>query len=390
MSVLIKNIGELFDGHRVMKDTCIFIEDGRIVSVGQEERADEVIDARKKLVMPGFIDPHTHAVFAGYRAFEIEWKTEGLSYQEIARKGGGIGYTVRKTREASAHQLKRESLERLQEMLQHGTTTAEIKSGYGLDTKNELKMLEVINEFHRDIPMDIVPTFLAHAIPEDVDPDEFVQLIVEEMLPEIGERKLARFCDVFCETGYFTVAQSRKILSEAQTYGMRPKIHADEFSCMGCSRLAAEVHAVSADHLLMTGDEEMKMLAESGVVATVLPATPFVLNEGYPDVNRMLRCGLSVALATDLNPNCYVTSMQFIVQLACYQMRMKPLDALKAVTLHAARALSIDGEVGSIEKGKRADIIIMDVPTHLFIPYKVGVNLVSTVIKNGKVVHSQQ
>lgn len=390
MSILIKNIGELFDGHTIRKHTSIFIEDGRIEGIGKEEKADEVIDAHGRFVMPGFIDSHTHAVFAGYRAFEMEWKTEGLSYQEIARRGGGIGYTVRKTKEASAQQLKEESMERVQEMLRHGTTTMEIKSGYGLDMKNELKMLEVIDELHREAPVDIVPTFLAHAVPEDADPDEFVQLIVEKMLPEVGKRKLARFCDVFCETGYFTVEQSRQILSEARAYGMQPKIHADEFSCTGCSRLAAELHAVSADHLLMTGEKEMHLLAEAGVVATVLPATPFVLHEKYPDVNCMLRHGLSVALATDLNPNCYVTSMQFIVQLACYQMRMKPLDALRAVTLNAARALAMEREVGSIEEGKRADVVIMDVPSHLFIPYKVGVNLVSMVIKNGNIVYSQQ
>jgi len=390
MSLLIKNIGELFDGYKIIKNTSIYIENGKIKSIGREEKADEIIDASNKFVMPGFVDCHTHAIFSGYRAFEIEWKIEGLSYKEIAERGGGIAYTVEQTRKASKEKLKKETMERVKEMIKHGTTTAEIKSGYGLDTENEIKMLEVINEIKNNASIDIVPTFLAHAVPKDMKADDFVDVIVEEMLPEIGERKLAKFCDVFCEVGYFNVEQSRKILMEAKKYGMLPKIHADEFSCMGCSKLAAELEAASADHLLMTSEKEMELLADAGVVATLLPATPFILNEEYPDANKMLRYGIDVALATDLNPNCYVTNMQFIVQLACYKMRMKPIEALKAATINAAKALKMEKKVGSIEVGKNADILIMNVPSHLFIPYKIGVNLVEKVIKNGKVIYSQQ
>ncbi|RLF46806.1 MAG: imidazolonepropionase, partial [Thermoplasmata archaeon] len=275
MSLLIKNIGELFDGYKIIKNTSIYIENGKIKSIGREEKADEIIDASNKFVMPGFVDCHTHAIFSGYRAFEIEWKIEGLSYKEIAERGGGIAYTVEQTRKASKEKLKKETMERVKEMIKHGTTTAEIKSGYGLDTENEIKMLEVINEIKNNASIDIVPTFLAHAVPKDMKADDFVDVIVEEMLPEIGERKLAKFCDVFCEVGYFNVEQSRKILMEAKKYGMLPKIHADEFSCMGCSKLAAELEAASADHLLMTSEKEMELLADAGVVATLLPATPF-------------------------------------------------------------------------------------------------------------------
>ena len=389
MSLLIKNIGELFDGYKVMKNTCIYIENGLIADIGKEREADEIIDAGNKFVMPGFVDCHTHTVFAGYRDFEVEWKIEGLSYQEIAEKGGGISYTVEETRRASKERLKKEAMQRIKEMIAHGTTTLEIKSGYGLDKNSEIKMLEVIEELNRKMPIDIIPTFLAHAIPHDADAEEFTQEIVEEMIPEIGKRKLAKFCDVFCEKGYFSVEQSKKILMEAKKYGMLPKIHADEFTCMGCSRLAAEIKAASADHLLMTGEEEMRLLASAGVVATLLPATPFVLNEGYPNARSMIDNGVIVALATDMNPNCYTLNMQFVVQLACYKMRMKPLEALRAATLNAAKALKMDDSIGSIEVGKKADLLIMNVPSHTFIPYKIGVNLVEKVIKEGKIIYSK-
>ena len=389
MSLLIKNIGELFDGYRIIKNTSIYIEDGKIKSIGKETKADEIIDASKKFVMPGFVDCHTHTIFAGYRDFEVEWKVEGLSYKEIAEKGGGIAYTVEKTRKASKEKLKEETMERINEMVAHGTTTVEIKSGYGLNAENEMKLLEAINELKEEMLIDIIPTFLAHAIPKDMDSDNYTDYIINEMLPEVGERKLAKFCDVFCEAGYFNVEQSRKILMEAKKYGMLPKIHADEFACIGCSRLAAEIKAASADHLLATSEKEMKLLASSNVVATLLPATPFVLNEGYPDARKMLSHGVTIALATDMNPNCYTLNMQFIVQLACYKMRMKPLDALKSATLNAAKALRMDDVIGSIEVGKKADLLIMDVPSHTFIPYKMGVNLVEKVIKGGRIIYSK-
>ncbi len=387
MELLIKNIGELFDWKKIIKNTSIYIKDGKIESIGKKEKADEIIDAGKKFVMPGFVDCHTHAVFSGYREFEIEWKIDGLTYEEISKKGGGIKYTVEKTRKATKEKIKKESMERINEMIKYGTTTIEIKSGYGLDLKNEIKILEVINEIGKEKEIDVIATFLAHAIPDDMEADEYVDYIINEILPEISRRKLAKFCDVFCEKGYFNVEQSLKILKEAKKYGMLLKIHADEFSCMGCSKLAAKLKAVSADHLLMAGKKEIEEMAKSKVIATLLPAVPFVLNTKYPNARKMLQNGLEIALATDLNPNCYVTNMQFIVQLACYKMGMKPLEALKSATYISAKSLKLD--VGRIEKGKQADLIIMNVPSHLFIPYKIGINLVETVIKKGKIILEQ-
>ncbi len=383
MSLLIKNIGELFDGYKIVKNTCVYIEEDKIKSVGKKEKADEVVDAEGKFVMPGFVDCHTHAIFAGYRDFELEWKIDGLSYKEIAERGGGIGYTVEQTRKASKEKLLQETMKRIEEMIKHGTTTVEIKSGYGLDLKNEIKMLEVINSINK---IDVVPTFLVHAVPAGKEADEYVEEVINEMIPEIAERKLAKFIDIFCEEGYFSVEQSRKVLLEGKKYGMMPKIHADEFSCIGCSELAAEISTISADHLLMANEIAMKKMAEAGVVATLLPAVPFVLNTPYPDARKMLQAGPTIALATDLNPNCYVANMQFIVQLACYKMKMKPLEALKAATLNSAKAIKMEHLVGSIEEGKKADLLIMDSPSHSFIAYEIGRNMVNTVIKNGKVI----
>ncbi|HEC88076.1 MAG TPA: imidazolonepropionase [Thermoplasmata archaeon] len=390
MSLLIKNIGELFDGNKIIKDTCVYIDNGKIRSIGKEIEADEIIDAEKKFVMPGFIDSHTHAIFHGSREFEIEWKIEGVGYKEIAERGGGIYYTVEETRKAGRNELKKETMKRVNEMIKYGTTTVEIKSGYGLDKKNEIKLLEIINEVNEHSKATVIPTFLAHAIPDEMDADYFVDMVINEILPEISKKNLAVFCDVFCENGYFNLNQSKKILLKGKEYGLLPKIHADEFSCIGCSKLASEIKAVSADHLLMTGEEEMRMLAKSNVVATLLPATPFVLNESYPKARKMISNNVEIALATDMNPNCYITNMQFIIQLACYKMKMRVIDALKAVTLNSAKALKMDDKIGSIENGKNADIIIMDIPSYLFIPYKIGVNHVNTVIKNGEIIYSQE
>ena len=387
MSLLIKNIGELFTGYEIIKNTCIYIENGKIKSIGKEEKADEVIDAENKFVMPGFVDCHTHAIFSGYREFELEWKIEGMNYQEIASKGGGIWYTVEQTKKASKEKLKEETTKRIREMLKYGTTTAEVKSGYGLDLENEIKILEVINEINA---IDIIPTFLAHAIPKDMKEKEYVDYIVNEILPKVAEKNLAKFCDVFCEKGYFSIEGTKKILEEAKKYGMLLKMHADEFSCIGCSKLAAKLKVISADHLLKIGKEEMKEMAKANVMATLLPAVPFVLNTCYPKAKEMMKKGMEISLATDLNPNCYVLNMQFIVQLACYKLKMKPIEALKAATINAAKSIKMDDKVGSIEIGKKADIIIMNIPTHLFIAYSFGGNLAWMVIKNGRIIVENQ
>lgn len=381
MDLLIKNIGRIFDGRSIVNKHEIYIEDGKIKKIGGMERAEEIIDAGGNLVMPGFVDSHTHIAFAGYRDFEINWKVEGASYKEISERGGGILYTVRETKKASKERIKKEMMERAMDMFYHGTTTIEVKSGYGLDKENEIKLLEAINEI--DVEPTIIPTFLAHAIPEGMEEQEYTDYVINEIIPSIGERNLAKFSDVFCEEGYFSVDSSKKILMEAMKFNMLPKIHADEFSCCGCSRLAAQLKAVSADHLLETGEEEMEMLRESNVVATLLPATPFILNEKYANAVKMMEHGVTLAIATDMNPNCYVSNMQFIIQLAVYKMHMPVLAALQAATLNGAKALGMEKRKGSIEVGKDADIIITSVKSPEFIPYYVGKNLVNVVIKEG-------
>jgi len=277
--LLIKDASEVFLPDGVQKNASILIEDGRIKKIGKNiGGADEVIDARGKTILPGFVDAHTHAIFAGSREFEIEMKLSGKTYEYIAEHGGGINYTVKKTRDASFHQLLSESKERLDRMLEYGTTTAEVKSGYGLDTKNEIKMLEVAKELDEKHAIDVIPTFLgAHAVPPGMEKDDYVELVINEMIPEVADRGLARFCDVFCEEGYFTVDDARRILKAGKEHGLTPKIHADEFTSCGGAGLAAEMNAVSADHLLMASDDGIHEMARAGVIPVLLPAVPFSL-----------------------------------------------------------------------------------------------------------------
>ncbi len=368
----------------------ILIEDGKIIKIGCniKKNGAEVIDAAGKTVLPGFVDCHTHTVFAGTREFELEMKLQGLSYADIAARGGGIHYTVRETRKARKEKLVREAKKRLNTMLTYGTTTVEIKSGYGLDLKNEIKILEAIKKLNESHVIDTVPTFLgAHAVPPEVDKEEYVNLIINEMIPVIAEKKLARFCDVFCEKGYFTVEETRRIVNEGKKHGLLPKIHADEFSAYKGAELSAEVRAVSADHLLMASDDGIQKMAETGVTAVLLPAVPFSLfQDTYADVKKMMNREVRVALATDLNPNCWTENMQYIVQLACFKMRMPVRKALQAATINAAHALKMEKEVGSIEVGKKGDVVIFDVPSHAFLAYHFGVNVADMVIKNGHVV----
>lgn len=388
--LLVKNASEVFLSSSIEKNMSILIEDGRIIKIGRniKKNGAEVIDATGKTVLPGFVDCHTHAVFAGTREFELEMKLQGLSYADIAARGGGIQYTVKETRKARKEKLVREAKKRLDTMLTHGTTTVEIKSGYGLDLKNEIKILEAIKKLDESHVIDIVPTFLgAHAVPPEVDKEEYVNLIIDEMIPVIAEKKLARFCDVFCEKGYFTAEETRRIVNEGKKHGLLPKIHADEFSAYGGAELSAEVKAASADHLLMASDEGIQKMAEAGVTAVLLPAVPFSLfQDTYADAQKMMNKGVRVALATDLNPNCWTENMQCIVQLACFKMRMPVREVLQAATINAAHALKMEREVGSIEVGKKGDVVIFDVPSHAFLAYHFGVNVADMVIKNGHVV----
>lgn len=388
--LLIKNASEVFLPHGVKKNASILIENGRIKEIGRniERRGAEVIDAEGKTILPGFVDCHTHAVFSGSREFELEMKLEGLSYADIAARGGGINYTVRETRRASKEKLVEEAKKRLDRMLEYGTTTVEIKSGYGLDLKNEIKILEAIKELNDKHVIDIVPTFLgAHAVPPETSKEDYVDHIINEMIPVVSEKKLAHFCDVFCEKGYFGIEEGKKILNEGKKHGLLPKIHADEFSSYGGAELAAEIKAVSADHLLMASENGIKKMAEAGVTAVLLPAVPFSLfQEKYANAKEMINNGVRVALATDLNPNCWTESMQFIIQLACFKMKMNAREAINAATLNAAYAIKMEKEVGSIEVGKKGDFVIIDAPSHTFLTYHFGVNMTEMVIKNGCIV----
>ena len=402
VDIFIKNASELItmDGPnrpRIKKEMCelsiiengsVAIKDGKIVETGNdlEYGAEKTIDASGKTVMPGFIDPHTHLVFAGSREFELDMKLKGLSYMEILKKGGGIFYTVNETRRATNEELLKQSKKRLDTMISHGTTTCEAKSGYGLDTETELKMLKIQKELNEVHSVDIVSTFLgAHAIPKEHSADDYVDIIISEMLPQV--KGLAMFCDVFCEKGVFTIEQSRRILEAGKKYGLIPKIHADEIVDTGGASLAAEIGAISADHLLMSSDKGINEMARKGVIGVMLPGTPFsLMQDNYAPARKMIDSGVPIALATDLNPNCWVENMQFMIQLGCFNMKMTPAEAVTAATFNSACAIGVNDTVGSLEKGKKADVIILDCPNHKSIPYHFGVNLVETVIKNGKII----
>ncbi|MFO7678265.1 MAG: imidazolonepropionase [Thermoplasmatota archaeon] len=381
-------IGEQMRQLSILKNASIAINDGIIVDVGKDMSYDAsvVVDAQGKTVMPGFVDPHTHLVFAGSREFELDMKLHGLSYMDILQKGGGIFYSVEQTRKASEDTLISESKKRLDTMLSYGTTTCEAKSGYGLDAKNEVKILTVQQHLNKKHSVDIVSTFLgAHAVPQGFESDEYITLLIDEMLPNV--EGLAEFCDVFCEQGVFTPKQSKKVLEAAKQYGMKPKIHADEIVDTGGAQLAADVKAISADHLLRSNASGLKAMADASVIGVLLPGTPFCLmmNE-YADARSMISQGVGVALATDLNPNCYTENMQMMIQLACFNMKMTPAEAVTSATFNAACAIDRQDKIGSLEVGKQADIIILDCPSHLFLAYHFGINLIDTVIKKGIVV----
>jgi len=343
--------------------------------------------------MPGFVDPHTHLVFAGSREFEIGLKAKGKTYMQILQEGGGIFRTVRDTRAASADELYREGSRRLKSMLSHGSTTVEAKSGYGLDKEVELRMLETVRMLDCDSPVTLVPTYLgAHAVPPEYKDkaDDYVDFIVNEVLPEISKRQLAEFCDVFCEKGVFSVDQSRRVLLAAKSLGMKLKLHADELQRTGGAELAAELRVTSADHLAHPSDDGLVAMASKDVVGVLLPATPYASMSGdYADGRRLIDVGVPVALGTDFNPNCWNESMQFTISLACFKMRMTPEEAITAATMNAAAALGIERKVGSIEQGKRGDLIVLDVPSHEHVPYRFGTNLCSTVVKEGRIVWSR-
>jgi imidazolonepropionase len=371
----------------ILPNGSLAVDDGKIVDIGKnlQYAAEMVIDARRKTVMPGFVDPHTHVVFAGSREFELDMKLKGLSYMEIMNQGGGIFYTVNETRKASMTQLLEQSKSRLDTMLKYGTTTCEAKSGYGLDVANELKILKVQQQLNDTHKMDVMSTFLgAHAVPKEHDVDEYVELIINKMIPQI--KGLAQFCDVFCEQGVFTAEQSRRILEAGKNHGLTPKLHADEIVDTGGASLAATVGAVSADHLLMSSRKGLQRMATAGVIGVLLPGTPFsLMMDRYADARGIINVGVPVALATDLNPNCWTESMLFMIQLGCLKMKMTAAEAITAATFNAACSLRLNDTIGSLERGKQADVLILNCPNHKFLPYHFGVNLVETVVKSGRI-----
>ena len=372
------------------------VDRGPTVDLAAKVQADQTIDADGRVVMPGFVDPHTHVIFAGDRANEFERRIAGATYMEIMNAGGGIMSTVRATRAANVDELVVQTRARLDRMLQHGTTTVEAKTGYGLDTATELKMLDVIARLDAEHPIDLASTFLgAHAIPAEYKgrEDEYTNLVVNEMLPAIAQHAArSLFCDVFCEDGAFTLAQSRRILMRAKELGFALKIHVDEFEPLGGTRLGVELGAVSVDHVVSTPQDEIELLGRSKTIAVSVPGTPFGLAQrDYTPARSILAAGGALAIATDLNPGTtWNESMQMIIALACRYLKLTQAQALAAATINAACAIGRGESIGSLEIGKQADVLIMDVRDYRSIGYQYGTNLVRTVIKHGRVVYSQQ
>lgn len=349
-----------------------------------------VIDAGNGVVMPGFVDPHTHPIFAGTREDEFALRVAGATYEEILAQGGGILNTMRRTRATTEDDLFYTARPHLDTMLRYGTTTVEAKSGYGLDTESELKQLRVIRRLNAKHPLDVVATFLgAHVVPPEFssDPDGYVDLIIEEMLPTVAEEGLADYCDVWCEETIFSESQSRRILAAAQAHGFRLRLHANQLSSAGGTRLGVELGADSVDHLERLPAEDIPALAASDTIATLLPGVAFTLNDPYPDARALINAGVAVALGTDFNPgSCFTESMPMVCALACNELRMTPAEVITAATLNAAWSLNRAYRLGSLEAGKQADMLILDAPDYRHLPYHFGVNLVQTVIKAGTVV----
>jgi len=389
--------GGAMDDISIIPDGALLAEDGRITWLGPtaelpqlDESQWQMIDAAGQCVMPGFVDSHTHMVFGGYRAEEFFWRLSGTPYLDILKRGGGILNTVQATRSASVAELKQLAGQRLTNMLAMGVTTVEGKSGYGLDAETELRQLTVMDELNREQPVDIVPTFMgAHAIPPEYKgrTDDYVETMIAKVLPAVAKQGIAEFCDVFCEQGVFSLEQSRRLLGAAQSLGMKLKLHADEIVQLGGAELAAELGAVSADHLLQASNDGIAALANSNTVATLLPMTAFCLREPYARARDMIDGGAAVALATDYNPgSCFSHSIPLVAALAAVQLRMTPAEIVTALTINGAAAVNRADKVGSLEVGKQADILLLEYPSHLFLVYHAGMNIVDKVIKHGRLV----
>ena len=391
----LKNIGLLstynsmtgsFDN---IKNCNIDIENDIIIDIGENKNnGDHMIDCNQKLVTPGFVDAHTHPVFKNGREKEFIQRISGKSYEEIAAEGGGINSSIIGVRESTEIEILDHVKKRMDEFLSMGTTTIEAKTGYGLDIESELKSLRVLDHVHNNHKIDIFPTFLgAHSIPDEFNGDSnaYVDLLCNEMIPAVSEQGIAKFCDVFCEEGYFDLKESRKILKTAIKYDLVPRIHADEFSNIGGSKLASEVKAISADHLMEISDEDIELLSNSDTIAILLPGTTFFLGkEKYAPARKLIDRGAHIAIASDFNPgSCHIKSMPFIIGLSCIYLGLSIEEALKAATWSGACAIKEEERIGSIEVGKKADLIIWDLDTIEQIPYNITSTPIRNVIKDG-------
>ena len=386
------------EGAGIIENGYVAVKDGRIFDFGQgaapaglTDGHTLVIDASNKTVTPGLIDAHTHLVHGGSREKELPMKLKGVPYLEILKMGGGILSTVRNTRKATKEELKQKAMKSLNTMLLYGTTTVEAKSGYGLDFDNEIKCLEAARELNEEHPVDVVSTYMgAHAVPEEYkgNTEGYIKFMDEKVMPYVSENKLAEFMDVFCEDGVFSPEESRRIMKDGLKHGFKLKIHADEIVPLQGAELAAELGAISAEHLLAASDEGIEAMAKAGVTAVVLPGTSFYLMLGkYAQARKMMDKGVRVAIATDYNPGTSPTeSLQTVMAYACFGMKLTPEEILKAMTLNAAYAVGREKEIGSIEKGKKADLVIFDAPNVDYIVYHYGINHVDRVIKGGRVV----
>ena len=375
---------------KVLENAWIYLENGNIVACGDRNQPmtfGEKYDAGGRLVTPGLVDAHTHLIFGGWRQNELAMKIRNVPYLDILAAGGGILSTVKATHAATEEELANKAGDALDEMLSFGTTTCEAKSGYGLNKKEELKQLKVIKALNKNHPMDVVPTFMgAHALPPEFKENRegYLKLLCEEMIPAVAKQKLAKFCDVFCETGVFTAEEARRILQAGLDNGLIPKIHADEIDPIGGSQLAGEICAISAEHLIVCPDAGIESMAQSGTIACLLPATSFYLNSTYAPARKMIEAGVPVAMASDFNPgSCPCLNLQLVMNLGCLKYRLTPEEVLTAVTLNGAAAIGMADRVGSIEAGKQGDLVIWDAPDLNYLCYRLGSNLAHAVVKKG-------
>lgn len=394
--------GDQMQDLKIVKNASVVVEDGVITKVTTESldlqefasKGFVIIDATNKCVLPGFVDSHTHLVFGGYREEEYNWRLNGVAYMDIMARGGGIINSVKGTMAATKDELIQVGIKRLNSMTGFGVTTVEGKSGYGLDLDTEIKQLEVMKELNKLHSLDIITTFLGpHARPPAYkeDPDAFIEFMIDDVLPIVDERGLAEFADIFCEANIFSVDQSRRFLLAAKKRGFKIKIHADEIVQIGGAELAAEIGAVSADHLLQASDEGLLAMKDAGVVATLLPCTAFSLKENYARARKMIDSGLVVALSTDFNPgSCFCESIPLLIALATNQMGMTIEETITALTINGAAALDRADQIGSIDIGKKGDLVVHEFPSYKFLPYHIGVSTVEKVIKNGVLILNKE